>query len=115
MEFVKIPAGSFIMGCSPGDTECYHEEKPAHRVVITRAFEIGKSQVTQADYEAIMATNPSYSQGPNLPVEGVSWDDAQRFVRRSTPSETAIIIACRQRRSGNTRHAPEIIPAGTDR
>jgi len=79
MEFVMISAGSFMMGCSPGDTECYVEEKPAHRVVITRAFEIGKYQVKQAEYEAVMATNRSYSQGANLPVEGVSWDDAQKF------------------------------------
>jgi formylglycine-generating enzyme required for sulfatase activity len=50
MEFVKIPRGSFMMGCSPGDAECYAEEKPAHRVVITRAFELGKYLVTQAQY-----------------------------------------------------------------
>lgn len=67
------------MGCSPGDGECHADEKPAHRVSITRPFEIGKYQVTQAQYEAAMNVNPSYSQGPNLPVEGVSWDDAQKF------------------------------------
>jgi formylglycine-generating enzyme required for sulfatase activity len=81
MEFVNIPAGSFMMGCSPGDTECHQEEKPAHRVVITQPFEMGRYQVTQADYEAVMAANPSYSHGSNLPVEGVSWDDAQRFCK----------------------------------
>jgi len=79
MQFVKIPAGSFMMGCSPGDAECYVEEKPSHRVVITRAFEMGKYQVTQADYEAVTAAKPSYFQGPNLPVEGVSWDNTQKF------------------------------------
>jgi formylglycine-generating enzyme required for sulfatase activity len=79
MEFVKIPGGSFMMGCSAGDAECYVEEKPAHRVVITRAFEMGKCQVTQADYEAVTAAKPSYFQGTNLPVEGVSWDNAQKF------------------------------------
>lgn len=79
MEFVKIPGGSFMMGCSPGDAESQQEEKPAHPVVITRSFEIGKCQVTQADYKAVMATNPSFHEGPNLPVEGVSWDDAHRF------------------------------------
>jgi formylglycine-generating enzyme required for sulfatase activity len=79
MQFVSIPAGSFMMGCSTGDCECYPEEKPAHRVVITRPFEMGKCQVTQAEYEAVMAANPSYSLGPNLPVEGVSWDDVQKF------------------------------------
>lgn len=79
MRFVLIPAGSFVMGCSPGDTECYPEEKPAHRVTITRPFEIGKYQVTQADYQAVMQKNPSGFQGPNLPVESVSWEDAHHF------------------------------------
>jgi len=79
MQFVSIPAGSFMMGCSAGDHECYAEEKPSHRVSITRPFDIGKYQVTQAEYEAVMATNPSYSRGPNHPVDGVSWDDAQKF------------------------------------
>lgn len=79
MDFVRIPAGSLMMGCSPGDAECYAEEKPAHRVVITRAFEIGKYQVTQAQYQAVAGTNACYFQGPNLPVEGVSWEDARKF------------------------------------
>ena len=79
MEFAKIPAGTFTMGCSPGDTECYREEKPAHRVIITRPFEIGKYQVTQSEYEAVTGQNRSYRQGPNLPVEGVSWEDAKSF------------------------------------
>ncbi len=46
---------------------------------MTRPFEIGKYQVTQAQYEAVTTANPSYTQGPNLPVEGVSWDDVQKF------------------------------------
>ena len=75
MQFVSIPAGSFMMGCSAGDRECYAEEKPCHRVSITQPFEIGKYQVTQSEYEAIMATNPSYSRGPNHPVDGVSWEE----------------------------------------
>jgi formylglycine-generating enzyme required for sulfatase activity len=79
MQFVSIPAGTFMMGCSAGDGECHADEKPAHRVSITRPFEMGKYQVTQAQYEAVTTVNPSYSQGPNLPVEGVSWDDAQKF------------------------------------
>lgn len=79
MDFVRIPPGSFMMGCSPGDTECYAEEKPAHRVVITRAFEMAKCQVTQKEYEAVMGTNASFFRGPDLPVEGVSWEDARKF------------------------------------
>ena len=79
MHFVTIPAGKFLMGCSAEDSECNADEKPAHRVSITRSFEIGKHQVTQADYEAVMAVNPSNAKGANLPVEGVSWEDAQKF------------------------------------
>lgn len=81
MDFVHISPGEFMMGCSSEDTECYAEEKPAHRVVLTRAFEIGKYQVTQAEYEVVSGTNFSYFAGPNLPVEGVSWDDTQKFCK----------------------------------
>jgi formylglycine-generating enzyme required for sulfatase activity len=79
MQFVSIPAGSFMMGCSAGDPDCYAEEKPVHRVNITRPFEMGKFQVTQAVYEAVTNSNPCNFKGPNLPVENVSWDDANRF------------------------------------
>lgn len=79
MDFVRIPPGEFMMGCSPGDSECYAEEKPAHRVAITHSFEIGKYQVTQAQYESVVGSNPSYFSGANLPVEGASWNDAQKF------------------------------------
>jgi formylglycine-generating enzyme required for sulfatase activity len=79
MHFVSIRAGKFMMGCSVDDPECNADEKPAHQVSITRSFEVGKYQVTQAEYEAVMAANPSNSKGANLPVEGVSWEDAQKF------------------------------------
>jgi formylglycine-generating enzyme required for sulfatase activity len=79
MQFVNIPAGRFMMGCSANDPDCYAEEKPVHRVTITRPFEMGKFQVTQAEYEAVMNINPSNFKGPNLPVENVSWDGTQRF------------------------------------
>jgi formylglycine-generating enzyme required for sulfatase activity len=82
MEFVRIPAGEFQMGCSPGDTACDADEKPAHRVQITKAFEMGKYEVTQAQWEAVMGTNPSKFKGADRPVESVSWDDAQEFLKR---------------------------------
>jgi len=84
MEFVIIPAGSFVMGCSEGDHECRADEKPAHQVSITRPFEISKFQLTQAEYEKVMTANPSNFKGPNLPVEGVSWEDALRFCETVT-------------------------------
>lgn len=82
MPFVHISPGEFIMGCSNGDADCGDEEKPAHRVRITRAFEIGKYEVTQAVWESVMGTNYSEFKGADRPVEYVSWPDAQEFLRR---------------------------------
>jgi len=80
--FVSIPAGEFEMGCSPGDTECFPDEKPCHRVRIAKSFEIGKYPVTQAMWESVMGNNPSHFQGPDRPVEQVSWDDVQEFLAK---------------------------------
>ena len=63
MEFVKIPAGEFMMGCSPGDNACRNDEKPQHRVRITGAFEMGKYEVTQAQWKAVMNANESAIAG----------------------------------------------------
>jgi len=82
MEFVKIPPGEFIMGCSALDNQCFENEKPAHRVRITKAFEIGKYEVTQAQWESVMGSNPSYFEGTDQPVEQVSWSDAQQFLEK---------------------------------
>jgi formylglycine-generating enzyme required for sulfatase activity len=59
MEFVKIPAGDFMMGCSTGDDRCNPDETPRHRVRITRSFEIGRYEVMQAQWTALMQTNPA--------------------------------------------------------
>ena len=83
MEFVKIEPGSFRMGCSPGDMTCDPDENPAHPVKLTKSFEIGKFEVTQAQWLAVMgAPNRSRFKGDNLPVENVSWLDVQQFLNR---------------------------------
>jgi formylglycine-generating enzyme required for sulfatase activity len=82
-EFVKVAPGEFTMGCSAGDNQCEDAEKPAHRVRITRGFEIGKYEVTQAMWESVMGSNPShFKRFPNRPVERVTWDDIQEFLQR---------------------------------
>jgi len=82
IEFVKIAPGEFIMGCSTGDSDCNADEEPAHRVQITKAFEIGKYEVTQSQWQAVMGSNPSTIKGDDRPVETVSKDDAHDFLAR---------------------------------
>ncbi len=82
MEFVRIQPGEFMMGCSSGDNQCYENEKPAYRVRITKGFEMGKYEVTQAQWESVMGSNPSNFRGADRPVERVSWNDAQDFLQK---------------------------------
>jgi formylglycine-generating enzyme required for sulfatase activity len=77
IEFVKIPPGEFLMGSTLAA-----DERPPHRVRITHAFEIGRDEVTQAQWQAVMGANPSAFRGPNRPVEMVSWDDVQQFLTK---------------------------------
>lgn len=76
LELVLIPAGSFNMG----DAKGHGWEKPVHKVTITKPFFLGKYEVTQEQWESIMADNPSHTKGPKHPVECVSWDDCQQFL-----------------------------------
>jgi formylglycine-generating enzyme required for sulfatase activity len=84
MEFVKIPAGEFMMGCSTGDNSCKAEENPQHRVRITKALEMGKFEVTQAQYKTIMEKNESVFVGDTNPVENVTRAEAIEFANRLT-------------------------------
>jgi len=79
LAYVWIPAGTFQMGCSPGDSECGRDERPAHTVTITKGFWMGQTEVTQAAYQRVMGTNPSYLHGDRLPVEQVSWHEANAY------------------------------------
>jgi formylglycine-generating enzyme required for sulfatase activity len=85
MEMLLIPPGSFQMGCSASQSSsCGPNENPVHAVTLTNAFYLGRYEVTQAQWQARMGSNPSYWQSPssdvpadqvpNRPVEQVSWD-----------------------------------------
>ncbi len=78
MTLVPIPAGSFMMGSPSGESDRYDDETQ-HRVTLTRGFLMSATEVTQAQYEAVMGSNPSEFKGASRPVEMVSWYDAVRF------------------------------------
>jgi len=67
--YVWIPGATFTMGCSPGDNECFDDEKPSHQVSISEGYWIGQTLVTQAAYQQIAGTDPSRFKGEQLPVE----------------------------------------------
>lgn len=77
-EMVGIPSGSFCMGSTNGSDA----ERPVHKVTISEAFFMSRTEVTQAQWKAVIGNNPSYFKGDNLPVEKVSWEDAQEFIKK---------------------------------
>jgi formylglycine-generating enzyme required for sulfatase activity len=84
MDFVLLPAGTFRMGSDTGDSD----EKPGHEVRLSKPFYLGKHEVTQGQWQAVMGTNPSNFKGDtNLPVENVSWTDVQAFIQKLNAKE----------------------------
>jgi formylglycine-generating enzyme required for sulfatase activity len=100
---VTIPPGEFLMGSPNGNDD----ERPVHRVRISKEFEMGKCEVTQAQWEAVMSdahggpgprvvnvdgaavsNRPSRFKGASLPVESVSWEDVALFLKRLNARET---------------------------
>ena len=82
IEFVWMPAGEFLMGAK--SSEAILGGRPLTRVRISRGFYLGKHEVTQAEWQAVMGSNPSecYDCGSDYPVEKVSWDDVQEFIAK---------------------------------
>ena len=79
---VYVSGGTFTMGAtSEQGGDVYPNEKPVHSVTLS-SFYICKYEVTQALWQAVMGSNPSYWRGDDLPVETVSWDDCQTFIRK---------------------------------
>lgn len=114
MELVYVPAGSFMMGSTSGG----NNRRPIHQVTIREGFYMSKHEVTQAQWQAVMGSNPSLtwsnpssSIGDNLPVVQVSWNDAQEFIRKLNvrndgytyrlPSEAEWEYACRAGTTGD--------------
>ena len=86
LALVKIEAGPFTMGARDGEN--FDNEKE-HQVTLTRDFYIGKTEVTQAQWKAVMGTDPSYFKGDDLPVDSVSWIDAMEFCKKLNDSGKA--------------------------
>jgi formylglycine-generating enzyme required for sulfatase activity len=101
MALAFVPPGAFLMGGTVED-----DEKPVHRVTLTRGYFLGVYPVTQAQWAAVMGTDPSHFKGSNRPVEQLSWEDARTFCVRLTahlsgwsvvrlPTEAEWEFACR--------------------
>ena len=79
---VYVEGGTFTMGAtSEQGSHVNKDEKPVHSVTLS-SYYIGKYEVTQAEWKAIMGNNPSHFKGDNLPVENVSWEDCQKFISK---------------------------------
>jgi formylglycine-generating enzyme required for sulfatase activity len=125
---VWLPGGVFTMGSPIQEAGRVGDEGPAHEVTLTRGFWLGRTPVTQAQWEAVMGANPSRFKSADRPVESVSWEDCQRFLAKLNervpgldarlPTEAEWEYACRAGTKGATwvgeltykgiRHAPEL-------
>ena len=86
--FIAIPAGTFTMGCTAGQSSCLSNESPAHEVTLTRAFWLSETEVTQSEYQALMGTNPSHFSGcADCPVEKVNWFEALAYANALSVSQ----------------------------
>jgi formylglycine-generating enzyme required for sulfatase activity len=109
LEMVAIPAGTFLMGSPADEPERYDDESPQHEVTVEPFF-MGRYPITQAQYEAVMGTNPATQYdsdrfvAPDKPVVGVRWHDAVEFCNRlekqtgrpsRLPTEAEWEYACR--------------------
>ena len=103
LDMVEIPGGTFIMGSPTSEKNRSSSESPQHQVTVP-SFYMGKYELTQAQYQAIMGTNPSNFKGDNRPVERVSWNNAVEFCKKLSqktgknyrlPSEAEWEYACR--------------------
>ena len=84
MKFTHIPAGEFMMGSDESG-----DEQPVHKVKISKPFYLGTYPVTQREWKAVMGDNPSIFKGDDLPVDNVSWNHVQEFIKNLNQKEGA--------------------------
>jgi sulfatase modifying factor 1 len=89
MKFVLLPPGKFVMGSAPHEIGQDSDEQPQHLVRISKPFYMQTTEVTQDQWVAVTGRNPSFFKtcGGDCPVEQVSWDDCQRFIRKLNERE----------------------------
>jgi formylglycine-generating enzyme required for sulfatase activity len=110
--FALVPSGSFTMGSSSNEEGASSDESQVE-VTVSQSFWLAKTELTQAQWVAVMGSNPSEFKGLNLPVENVSWEDAQAFIAKlnekqilpqgwkfALPSEAQWEYACRAGEKG---------------
>ena len=103
LDLILIPAGKFMMG-SPESEVGHKDNETQHEVTLTKPFYIGKYEVTQEQWQAVMGNNPSVTKGVKLPVTNVSWNDCQDYIKKLNaktnggyrlPTEAEWEYACR--------------------
>jgi uncharacterized protein (TIGR02996 family) len=87
MKFAWIPAGTFMMGSQTKEKQRLKNET-RHQVTLSKGLWLVVYPVTQAAWNAVMGNNPSHSQGSDLPVETVSWQDCQNFLRKFSKTDS---------------------------
>jgi formylglycine-generating enzyme required for sulfatase activity len=111
MTFMLVPPGKFRMG-SPEEEKDRRNDETLHNVTLTEPFDLAKTEVTQAQYEALTGKNPSHFKGADKPVEKVSWDEARAYAEKLTkkrddkhvyrlPTEAEWEYSCRGGRSSS--------------